>query len=296
MVYEYALEPELVVTWTDRQVGRYFVESFGIGQPRIVSRYPKRWKRLVWEAFRSEDEHEKLRMTELLARLTERMVHRQNYVWESERAWLDNAQEEHVRAPFRAILAKANPTAHSGTMIADEVSDSTALWAAPRGVLIARSAHEMAATVAAMLWIAKEVIFMDPYFRPGRVENRRPLETFLSAVVNARPLEMPARIEVHASLDEDRSGTREFFEQQCRISLPRCIPEGGASSFCGSASDRAGNACTTDTSSPTSVGCSSVPVWMRELTAKLMTSRLWTGLSTTCAGPSTREILWPLTW
>ena len=96
-------------------------------------------------------------MTELLARLTERMVHRQNYVWESERAWLDNAQEEHVRAPFRAIIATSNPTAHSGTMIADEVNDSMALWAAPRGVPIARSAHEMAATVAAMLRIAKEV-------------------------------------------------------------------------------------------------------------------------------------------
>ncbi len=47
MVYEYALEPELVATWGNRQDFRYFVEKFGLGQPRIVSRYPKPWKRLV---------------------------------------------------------------------------------------------------------------------------------------------------------------------------------------------------------------------------------------------------------
>jgi hypothetical protein len=84
----------------------------------------------------------------------------------------------------------------------------------------------MAAAAVDMLRIAAAVIFVDPYFRPGRVENRRPLEAFLRAVVNARPLDMPTRIEVHTSFDEDRSGTREFFEDECRRSLPRCVPEG----------------------------------------------------------------------
>lgn len=51
MLYEYAIEPELVATWSDRKVGRYFADKFGLGSPRIVSRYPKRWKKLVWSAW-----------------------------------------------------------------------------------------------------------------------------------------------------------------------------------------------------------------------------------------------------
>lgn len=226
MIHEYALEPELVATWGNRHDFRYFIENFGLGRPRIVSRYPKPWKRLVWNAFHSNDEFEKARMTELLARLSERMVKRRGYVWEPERTWLENAHREDERVPFHAILARVNSNDHPRTLLSDGLDDATPLWAVPRGVTIARSAVEMAAAVVDMLRMADVVIFVDPYFRPGRIENRRPLEAFLRAVVNARPLDMPTRIEVHTSLDEDRSGTREFFEDQCRRTLPRCVPEG----------------------------------------------------------------------
>lgn len=226
MVHEYALEPELVASWCNRHDFRYFFEKFGLGQPRIVSRYPKPWKRLVWGAFRSADDFDRARMTELVARLSERMVHRRNYVWEPESSWLQNAHDEHARVPFHAILARANSTDHPTTLTSDGLGDAAKLWSVPRGVTIARSADEMAATIAAMLRIAEVVIFVDPYFRPGRPQNRRPLEAFLSAVVNTRPLEMSARVEVHTALDENRSGTREFFEDQCRRNLSDCIPQG----------------------------------------------------------------------
>jgi len=80
--------------------------------------------------------------------------------------------------------------------------------------------------VAAMLRLADVIVFVDPYFRPARVANRRPLEAFLRAAVHARSTKMPARVEVHTSLSEDRCGTREYFEHQCQQNLPRCIPEG----------------------------------------------------------------------
>lgn len=226
MIHEYALEPELVATWANRQDCRYFREKFGPGQPRIVSRYPKRWKRLVWDAFRSENDIEKKLMEELLARMSERMVRRRNCVWESESTWLGNAQREHERAPFRAILARANPTDHASTLIAEGLGDSTPLWAAPRGVTIARSASEMAAVVAAMLRIAEIVIFVDPYFRPGRVENRRPLGAFLRAVVDGRAVEGPPRVEVHTSLDREGAPEVDFFHNECLERLPGCIPGG----------------------------------------------------------------------
>jgi len=226
MIHEYALEPELVATWGNRQVARYFVESFGLGQPRIVSRYPKRWTSLVWQAFRSDNDVQKTRLTELLALLSERMVRRRNYAWKPESTWLENAQTEHVRVPFRAILARANPTGHPGTMTADDVNDSTPLWAAPRGVAIARSASQMAATVAAMLRIAEIIIFVDPYFKPGELKNRGPLAAFLYAVLDSRPLDRPSRVEVHTSLKYEKAPSVGFFRSECQKRLPSCIPKG----------------------------------------------------------------------
>lgn len=229
MIHEYALEPELVATWGNRRDFRYFIEKFGLGQPRIVSRYPEEWRSLTWEAFqahRAGNDVERTRMEVLLSRLSERMVYRHNYVWGPEHTWLENAQREHARIPFHAILARANSSGHPRTLIAEELSDTTVPWIAPRGVTVARSANEMATVVAAMLRIADVVIFVDPYFRPERSANRRPLEAFLRAIVRARPLQLPARVEVHLLLHEDRSGTREFFEDQCRRNLPRCIPDG----------------------------------------------------------------------
>lgn len=225
MIHEYALEPELVSTWGNRQDFRYFVEKFGLGQPRIVSRYPKRWKKLVWEALRSDDEFDKMRLVELLQRLSERMVRRLGHVWDGNRSWLENAHREHDRKPFRAILARGNPSAHPQTIIGSEADEhSSPLWAAPRGLPIARTAEEMGAAVASLLRIAEVVIIVDPYFGPERARHRRPLEAFLSAVVNGRPGSPPLRIEYCTS--EDNTGTREFFRDECERQLPRCIPEG----------------------------------------------------------------------
>lgn len=225
MIHEYALEPELVATWGNRQDSRYFVEQFGLGKPRIVSRYPKRWTRQVWDAFKSDNEIERKRMEELLVRLTERQVKRRGYLWEAEKTWLQNAHAEHGRAPFHAILARVNPNGHPTTLVADELQEGTTpLWAAPRGRTVARSATEMAAAIGAMLRVSEVVIFVDPHFGPERSRYRRPLEEFLRAALQDRPTAGPRRVEVHTSLES--TGTRAFFERECQGQLPRCLPAG----------------------------------------------------------------------
>jgi hypothetical protein len=226
MIYEYALEPELVATWGNLADFRYFVEKFGLGQPRIVSRYPKRWRRLVLEALGRVDNVEPARVVELVQRLSERMVRRRGYVWHQERSWSENANAEHERAPFHAILARENPDGHSSVLTAAELNDATPLWAVPRGRAIARRAVDMAAAVGAMLRIAKVIVFVDPYFGPDSLRHRRTLEAFLRAVTDGRAVDGPGRLEVQTSADEDRTGTRGVFEAECQARLPGCIPAG----------------------------------------------------------------------
>lgn len=226
MIYEYALEPELVATWGNRQDYRYFVEKFGLGQPRLVSRYPRRWARLVWQAFQSNDDLDRTRMVELLRRLGERTVHRRDYVWDPAGTWSENARAEHARLPFFAILARENPGNDAHILVASALSDATPFWAVPRGVTIARRAADMAAAVAAMLRIAGVVVFVDPYFDPGGLRYLRTLEAFLRAIVEGRAVDGPGRVEVHTLADEDRTGTREFFAAECQRRLPGSMPRG----------------------------------------------------------------------
>lgn len=247
MIHEYALEPELVATWGNRHDYRCFILKFGLGQPRIVSRYPERWARLVWQAFRPASDFESTRMTELLARLSEHMVRRRNYIWQAEGTWLMNAHREHERVPFHAILARENPGNHGSTLIAADLDETTLLWARPHGVTIARTAAAMAGTARAMLRIAEIIIFVDPNFRPSEARFRRPFEAFLRAVVDARPLNLPSRIELHVCLDEDRFGTRKFFEGQCQTVFRAIFLPGYASLSPGSVNELVGNGCTTDT-------------------------------------------------
>ena len=152
MLYEYAIEPELVATWSDRKVGRYFADKFGLGSQRIVSRYPKRWKKLVWSAWEQLQEQlptgkteiDHARMTELIEQLSEAMVKRTNTIAPTGRSWLNGTTEEHRRVPFYAILARRNPVGHPATLAADDLDERTPLWTTPRGLTIPRKAAAIA--------------------------------------------------------------------------------------------------------------------------------------------------------
>ena len=46
MLKEFALEPEALASW---ESFRYLIEKFGVSKGRVISRFPKQWKRLVYE-------------------------------------------------------------------------------------------------------------------------------------------------------------------------------------------------------------------------------------------------------
>ncbi len=226
MIYEYALEPKLVATWTDRKDCRYFKESFELGQGRIVSRYPKRWKRLVWDAYNGTDDFARTRLAELLSRLSERMVLRSSIHWQADpTTWLENAEREHARRPFHAILAQSNPRNNANVLTEAQMdADSELRWGVPRGRSIARSAPAMADAVAPMLRCSSVVIFVDPHFGPERPRYRRSLEAFLVQMIHQRPGEAPKRVEVHTAAKN--TGTDAFFRGECETRLSRCVPKG----------------------------------------------------------------------
>ena len=211
MIFEYALEPEMVAAWGDRNNHRFFLREFGPGQGRLVSRYPKRWARKVWESFGGGSDMDRKRLEELLARLQDTMIKRRDYVWDDAETWLDNALAEHNRHPFKAVLARNNPAYHPDILCEDDLPSPA--WETPHGVTVKRKTTDMTAVIETMLGRCCWVKFIDPYFVKGKRGHKKSLQAFLKVLASDRPVASLERIEIHTSGDGATADfLRNFYE------------------------------------------------------------------------------------
>lgn len=215
MIFEYALEPELVATWGAPHSARFFLRQFGLGQGRLVSRYPKSWDKKVYDSFRGSDMGKK-QLEELLSQLKETMVKRKEYCWENSRGdWLENALDEHNRYPFQAIMARQNPKNLPQIICEDDLSTpSCKNWDIPHGITIKRNAFDMAGAIEMMLACCQWVKLIDPHLSPGKLSYRLSLQTFLTILASKRPVGPIEAIEIHTRKHEGTVGfLRKSYEE-----------------------------------------------------------------------------------
>jgi hypothetical protein len=218
MLYEYAVEPTLLNNWGNF---RYFAEKFGVPQGRLLPRYPKHWKRLVYESLSNCGEIERKKIEEGLVRLDDRMLDRK-HEWDDQKDWFTNGEAEHFRRPFHAILAKTNPNQRDFVLEGNYVDENHPLWKVSTSPVVARTAREMADCVAPLLRASTKIFLIDPHFGPENPRHRRPLEAFLAVALERRggaPLE---KIEVHTGA----KSAADFFREKCNACLPKIIPRG----------------------------------------------------------------------
>ena len=106
MVKEFALEPDVLAS-SFREF-TYFTEKFSVAQGRVISRFPRDWKRLVYAAAQT-----RLAGTTELARIEVRLRELADDVLvafgrpggDTSKPWLDRAVIEHARQAFSAIIA-----------------------------------------------------------------------------------------------------------------------------------------------------------------------------------------------
>ena len=220
MIYEYALDPKVVATWGNKHDYRYFLEKFGLGQPRLVSRYPKKWQRLVWEAYDGQDDIEKTRITELLSRFSEKAISRSDSQYDGG-DWLENVKKENVRKPFKAVILKENPEKIPNFLVADDIDETQQLWSASHSTVVPRTAKKMAQIVEPLLSAATEVIFVDPHFTPEMNRYQRTFQAFLVAATTNRKSELKS-VAVHTQA----KAPEVYFRNECHVELKKLIPKG----------------------------------------------------------------------
>jgi hypothetical protein len=218
MIYEYALEPSLLSNWQDF---RYFTEKFGVPKGRLISRYPNKWERMVLESLANCGVIERKRIEEALVNLKRNLLSR-HHEWNNQLDWLSNAEAEHAKRPFHAVIAGSNARNREFVLEADGLSEVSPLWCLPNLPPVQRIATDMAQRVAPLLCFSKTILFVDPHFRPNEIRWRRPLEAFLAVAISRRRPGEIVKVEIHAGDELETT----FFTTQCRQCLPQIVPSG----------------------------------------------------------------------
>jgi hypothetical protein len=225
MIYEYGIEPALAVAWAKNQSEfEYYYEKFGLGRSKIMSEFPKfkNWRKQFKQAAAGAQDFELQRITALFNLFVERRVIREGFTYNGTISWLENAEAENDRCPFKAILSTGNPRKHKSVLSQASIKSSN-LWKTEEQDYCPRMSENMAQLVLPILSNCSRLYLIDPHFGPENPRHRRPIEDFLKCMANNRfgkPL--PDCIEIHTS---DKAAF-EFFKDTCQEKLPALIPSG----------------------------------------------------------------------
>jgi hypothetical protein len=200
MLYEFALDPAAI---SDKASARYFFESFRPEKGRLISQFPAKWKKKVFEHCKANipDGLSSQYIIERLRKLDGCLV-KSGRLFDPDLDWVVNAVAANGTDPFRAIIS---PTSGPGVFSPD-IDEDVPEWNVETAVTAGRRSGELAAVCAGMLKTAKELILVDPYFS-GSTAQVRVLNEILDRANQGLALE---RIEYHVKeqMDAESYATR----------------------------------------------------------------------------------------
>jgi hypothetical protein len=230
MIHEYAIEPEVVVSFaTNGRDYRYVMENFGLGKTRLMGEFPKlkNWRKQFRIASASLDDKSQKRLIELFKQLTEKKIERSNCVYDGTQNWLENAEKEHSRQQFTAILALKNPNKKNHIFLGADIGQwPEEIWETKDKITVPRQPDAMAKVLSPLLLKSRDIIFIDPYFRANRKDFRDVLQIFLQEAVKCPIFSEKRRVEVHVSADYEKVLSKDAFVKECQSEVPQLVPAG----------------------------------------------------------------------
>src|ERR1041384_2261949 len=121
MIHEFAVEPVVMATW---QHFRVLWDDFGVSRGRLLVEYPKSWRRQIYEL--AGQLSKPIRAHAIRTKLGDpnqrhRLVGPSGLACDPGRGWLANAEgQQKGPQPFRAIVARNDPSGRDDVLQADE--------------------------------------------------------------------------------------------------------------------------------------------------------------------------------
>lgn len=228
MLYEYAVEPQAIgSSWA---TFRYIYEKFGFDKGRLISEYPKRWLREVYDASLGLPPLERKRIEEALSQARKnRLVRCARRYDPAVGDWLQNAMVEHGRSAFHAIIATENPNGEEFVLPADDLDELHPLIAVAHDCAVQRDAASLAAAMREMLRFGSRILFVDPFFDPYNQRYKSTLRACLKIVGTSNA---DAACEIHYRHHDNKPANAEL-ERDAANLFRGVIPDGmSVSVFC----------------------------------------------------------------
>lgn len=190
MLKEFAIDPRVIAS--SFETCRYLFSQFGADKGRLISKFPKSWKKIAIEtANKLPDGFKKERVIEYLSSMNNDWLTLigSGRAYENPSAdWLDNVKSAHILQPFQAILCELDdPQNHF--IDVKKIDENHSLFSISRTCAVKREAIDLANVATLMLKNCRKLRFIDPYFDPTRPKWRASLKEFLSLIPDISSVE-----------------------------------------------------------------------------------------------------------
>lgn len=216
MIKEFAVEPEAIVS-SYREFS-YVIEKFGICEGRVISEFPKKWRRMVYEAAiaRHRGTTEQSKIEERLRRLPPGvLINLARPSGDGQEGWLARALQEHERLPFDYILA-SRTVEHAVIVPIEQFDGEHSCLQITREMSIQREPNLMADACDFLLRTAQHVKLVDPHFD---FSHDRFVQPFCAFVQRLKPGTL---VEIYR---DSEVASAELARRANRL-LPACLPAG----------------------------------------------------------------------
>jgi hypothetical protein len=223
MIREFGVDPDSICDFDNF---RYVVDSMGIHKGKLISKYPHKWKKLVYNAcanWHSKQIGQEIRYNSIVERLRnidDKLIPSNRAYNSQGKTWLENAIEQHIQIPFGAIIACNKMDGSDYVIDVNELAAGLELWDVPTQCICERKPEKLAECLQMLFRVSKEIIFVDPYFNPTKKRYQETIGRYLEVAGS----EMPtiSRIEYHR-IDEGLTSLEDF-EHNCLKFLPMVMP------------------------------------------------------------------------
>ena len=230
ILHEFAVDPGSIQTVTRL---REVLNTFGIEHGRLISRFPKKWRKKVFKhCARSPDVSsgsymDANRIDAYLTMLEKHALVSTSRPLGTSNSWLENAVLAHKLEPFHAIITdEEGGGLQHGILPVSHLLPEDELWDVSREIEVERKPEALARAISPLLKMSDEILFIDPFFDLAESRFKECLIEYLGHALDAGDNKI---IEVHCSILTEGllvQGQVDSFENYCRHHLSSAIPRG----------------------------------------------------------------------
>ncbi len=153
MLFEYAIDPKVI---TDLESLTLIANNFGVPHGRLISRFPKQWKKMVNDACAAQPDRERSRIEEILRNMAnKKTIIASGRQYDANQTWLENAEQQQSIKKFHAIIANDNPNECKDVLIYStirtELEEDIPLFKVQRNQSIQRTPKALAISVLILM-------------------------------------------------------------------------------------------------------------------------------------------------